>query len=154
MVKTILIWIGVLLCIVGIYNPYQWYCSEMLGMGNLESIIFSFCFLSNWLYLMIAFGLLLWINIHQSNVIMILVSLLLFKIYFIFFNGGSNLSDDTALLAILQITKAHLGGFIGIFVSIIYFYKIKNIQKGLLVLIFLWLALHVVYPLMVQYSYS
>lgn len=149
-VKILIATIGLCVYFINILIPYSWYCAELRGMGTLESIVFSHCFISNILYSMLIVGLLWILNLAKLNSknIMMLLSIIIFIGVGLHHVNTHGLEHSVAIQfdVILQVLKSYLGSFIGIILGILYFNKIKNIKLSLLYLVLIWMFVNIVQP--------
>lgn len=145
MVKALIIFIGVILCMLEIFNSFQWYCSELTMMGNLKQMVSSVCFLNDILYTMLAVGLLSLLHFIKKRIlILILSAIIILEIIILSVNSGA-----AQLILILEISLGFVGKFLGIFLGILYFNKIVSIELGLVYLILGWFTINVMYPIVI-----
>ena len=141
MVKNIIAWILVIIFGTGFFNSDKWYCNSLVLYDGLYHKLFTICtvtYILNYIIMVGIFKNLTKYSFH--TIIIILVILIILKAGFVIMPYGLNLYDA------FNVTTGYLGKFLGIFLGILYFQKIKNIKLGLLYLILIWIAIHIVQP--------
>ena len=140
MIKHTLLWILIVALVMGIFNTYSWYCSELMHMSNLQENILNICFLNKIIFTMLSIGLIFLLTPKKIKInILILIVLILTKILILSFNFGFESSID--------ILKGHIGHLFGLILGFFFFKKIKVRKNGLIILLVICLILNTVYPM-------
>jgi len=143
--------IGLIIYLFSIITPYNYYCRDFIGYGDIIQIIFSICFINNILHAMFILGALFMLSNEKENiktVILFILFIIFLGIFLQYINSGT--FQDKLFIqftVLLQMFKSYIGSFLGIFLGIIYFKQVKSVKKGLLFLILLWLLINIIYPL-------
>jgi len=142
MVKNIIaLFLGAFISL-GFLNGYQWHCGELALLSNFNECVLSICTLIYIVNSMIVVGIFKSLtNYSKKTIIMVSLIFIFFGMIIFLLNNGFIIEH------ILNIFLAHIGMFIGLVLSFVYFKKFKNIKNGLLLLVIMWMLVNIVYPM-------